>query len=148
MHSGMASRATGALSLTTLGSARSLLKGMKSADGVRLNTEARYLLCSPDSQSLAEQLVATLWPAGAAAADPFASKITVLADANLTGSRFYLIGDVEKVTNFVWGYLANEDGPILTARRGFEVDGIEMKLRVDYGCAPVDTRGCVTCAGQ
>lgn len=137
----------GALDVTRLGEARSLMKKQTSLDGIKLNIRGAILLVSPDSETLADQLVAPLQPAQASNVNPFAGRLTPLADANLTGTRFYVMADPADFPNYVYGSLGSQSGPRTEVRAGFEVDGVEFKLALDFAVGAIDFRGGVTGAG-
>lgn len=133
-HSNVAG--AGALDATRLGEARSLLRNQITSDGLRLNTRARYLLVSPDHETAAEQLLDGLH------GDP----LEVLADSNLTGTRFYVLADPAQLSNYVYGYVIGR-GPEVMSRVGFDVDGIEVRVTLSMGVGAVDSLGAVTGAG-
>lgn len=128
----------GALNATTLGSARSLLRAQTTTEDLKLNLPARHLLVSPESATTAEQLLETLH------GDP----MQTLADANLSGTRFYVIAPKSALQTFVFGRVGPDRGPRIETRanhRGFA--GVEFKVAVDFGAGVADWRGAATGAG-
>jgi hypothetical protein len=140
---------SGALSNTLLASARSLLMQMTSLDGLKLNIVGRTVLVSPDSLSLAESLLVSqgYFPSTNAGVNIFAGKIEAVGDANLSGTRFYVLADPARVPCFVYGYLQGFNGPHVTTGVPFESDGINLKVSLDFGCGAIDYRGAATGAG-
>ncbi|HTF34050.1 MAG TPA: hypothetical protein VK714_10175 [Myxococcota bacterium] len=130
--------ATGVLSATTLGSAMSALQKQKTADGSLLNLEAATLLVSPDSRALAESTVpVALIP-----------ELEVVSDANLSGARFYVLADAAMASNYLAGGLDSEiPEPTVLSRRGFTIDGVEIKVVLDFAAGCVDYRAGSTGAG-
>ena len=116
-------------------------------DGLKLNIPAEILLVSPASLTLAEQLVAPLQSEAFSNVNPFAGRLTPLGDANLTGTRFYLLASPNRLANYIYGHLGTASGPRTEIRSGFEVDGVEMKLSLDFAVGAIDSRGGVTDAG-
>ena len=53
-----------------------------------------------------------------------------------------------KSTGLEYAYLAGAPGPQIETRVGFEVDGVQLKVRLDFGGGFVDWRGWYTNAGQ
>jgi hypothetical protein len=137
----------GALDVALLGSGRALMMAQTSIDGLLLNVQPRVILVSPDSLTLAEQLVTQITPATPANANPFVGQLIALGDANLTGTRFYLLADPARLPNYVFGGLAGQEGPRVDVRAGFEIEGIEMKVAIDFAVGAIDFRGGVTGAG-
>lgn len=139
--------ATGALSVTTLSSAREKMMTQTSLDGLKLNLSPAFLLVSPASQTLAEQLVATIAPAQTSNVNPFAGKLEVLADANLTGTRFYLFASPERLAACMYGFLEG-GGPLrFETKVDFATEATLFKVATDFGVAAIEHRAAVTGAG-
>lgn len=137
----------GALDVTRLGEARQYMMAQTSLDGIKLNIPASILLVSPASLTLAEQLTSSIQPQVATNVNPFAGRLTPVGDANLTGTRFYVLADPMRLANYVYGSLGGQMGPRTEARQGFEIDGVEFKLSLDFAVGAIDYRGAVTGAG-
>ena len=136
----------GALSNTLLESAFALMLAQTSLDGLKLNVMPRYLLVSPTSYGLARRLLVETQATQATEINTFAGMISPITDANLTGTRFYVLADPGVLPNYVYGYVAG-GGPRFEVRNGFESDGVEWKLALDFGVGAIDFRGGVTGAG-
>ncbi len=147
--------AGGALDDGLLDAGRALMMAQTSIDGIKLNVIPSILLVSPTSYGLGERLTAPtslLIGQGADAApvsnfNPWAGKLRPIADANLTGTRFYMLADPARLPQYIYGYLEGSSGPRSQVREGFEVDGVEFKVALDFGCGAIDYRGGVTGAG-
>jgi len=138
---------SGALDITKLGASRALMMAQTSLDSLKLNVQPKYLLTSPTSLTLAEQLVSAIAPAQASNANPFAGKLTPIGDANLSGTRFYLLADPGRLPQYIYGNLAGE-GPLrVETRVGFEVEGLQVKVATDFGVGCIEHRAGVTGAG-
>lgn len=144
-HGNVAS--AGALSVTLLGEARQKLREQASLDGIKMNVQGSILLVSAASETLAEQLVAPLSPAQFSNANPFQGRLTVIADSNLSGTRFYVLSDPGRGSNYVYGSLDGQEGPRIETRQGWEIEGIEMKMVIDLAVGGVDHKFGVTGAG-
>jgi hypothetical protein len=48
---------------------------------------------------------------------------------------------VEAIANVAVGYLEGQDGVYIETRMGFDVDGVEIKARLDFGAKAIDWRG-------
>ena len=71
----------------------------------------------------------------------------VVDTARLTGTRRYLFADPNEAPVLAVAFLDGEQNPYLETQLGWNVDGTEFKVRVDYGVGVIDTRGAVTNAG-
>ncbi len=136
----------GALSNTLLGSAWALMQQQTSIDGLKLNVLPSILLTSPASGVLAKTLLKEINATQASNINPFAGEMMPISDANLTGTRFYVFASPDALPNYVYGFVGGS-GPRTEVRNGFNVDGIEFKLALDFGCGAIDFRGGVTGAG-
>lgn len=63
-------------------------------------------------------------------------------------TRRYLFADPSIAPTIVVAFLDGQQSPVLESQNGWRVDGVEWKVRIDYGVAAVDFRGAVTNAGQ
>jgi hypothetical protein len=137
----------GALSVDLIGAGRGLMMGQEGIDGLKLNVQPRYLLTSPASLTAAEQHVATITPADVDTVNPFAGKLIAIGDANLTGTRFYLLADPARLPQYVYGHLDGFEGPRVEVRRGWETEGTQVKVVTDYGVGAIEFRAGVSGAG-
>lgn len=147
-HGNIAS--TGALSVTVLDSIREKMMNQTSIDGLKLNIQPSVLLCSPASMGLVERLLApqsVLLGTSGPDTNNWAGKLRPVADANLTGTRLYALADPGRHPQYVYGSLGGQMGPRTEVRNGFNIDGIEFKLSIYFGCGAVDYRAGVTAAG-
>jgi hypothetical protein len=133
----------GALDVSKLGLARAALKKQTSIDGLKLNTAASILLVSPDSETLAEQIVGPIVPAQPSNVNPFTGKLQIVADANLTGTRYYVFASPSVLPQFIYGSVGAM-GPKFETMQGFRIDGVEMKLSQTFGCGAIEYRAAVT----
>lgn len=107
------------------------------------------MLTSPDKRTLGEQYVSAIAPAQASAANPFSNgKLEVISDANLTTANpWYLFADPALDAEFVYGYLTTEPGIRMATRAGFEVEGVEMRIALDFGVGAAEARAAYKNAG-
>ncbi len=145
----------GALTDVLLDAGRALMMAQTSIDGIILNVIPTILLVSPASYGLAERLTApasVLVGQGLNAAavpniNPWAGKLAPVADANLTGTRFYMLADPSRLAQYIYGYLGGASGPRVETRAGFETDGVEFKVALEFGTGAIEYRAGVTGAG-
>lgn len=71
----------------------------------------------------------------------------IVATGRLTGTRRYLFADPTMVPTIEVVFLDGQQTPFLETREGWRIDGIEWKIRLDFGIGGVDFRGAVTNAG-
>jgi len=61
---------------------------------------------------------------------------------------WYLVADPAQIDTVEYCYLEGQQGVYIETKQGFEVDGVEIKARMDFGAAALDFRGLQKNAGQ
>ena len=64
-----------------------------------------------------------------------------------SATAWYLIADPAQVDTVEYCYLEGQQGVYIETKQGFEIDGIEIKARMDFGAAAIDYRGMQKNAG-
>lgn len=112
-----------------------------------LNIRPRYLL-APVSLAYGKiaNLFATYMPSAATTPRPpeFMTGLQVISDPRLdTASAYnwYLAADPAQVGGLIVAYLDGNEAPFFDSRVGFDVDGVELKCRIDFGAAVTEHRG-------
>ena len=132
----------GALNMSSLTAARTSMRKQKGLAGRPINVQPKFLIVPPELELFAEQLLATLAPTQTSDVNPFSGKLQLLVEARLSSaSRWYVAADPMSVEGLEYSYLQGEEGPQIETRAGFEVDGMEFKVRLDFGAAFLDHRG-------
>ncbi|OFW15073.1 MAG: hypothetical protein A3H27_12350 [Acidobacteria bacterium RIFCSPLOWO2_02_FULL_59_13] len=134
-----------AISDTTLSVARLALRSQKGLDGnTPLDIAARFLVVPAAQETAAEKYLASLYPAQASNVNPFAGKLTLIVDPRLDAkstTRWYVGSDPAQVPNIEYAYLSGAEGVQVETRAGFEVDGVQIRARLDFGAGVLDFRG-------
>lgn len=144
----------GAIAIASLNEARANMrkqKGLakKAADAEPLNLTPAYLVVSPDKETEAQQFLATtLYPSQNSVVNPFAGSMTQITEARLTGNAWYVFADPATIDTIEYAYLEGEEGLYTEQRLGFEVDGLEIKGRLDFAAKAIDWRGMHKNAGN
>lgn len=137
-----------ALADTTLSAARLAMRKQTGLSGKPINVQPRKLLVPPELETDAEKLLASIQPAKTADVNTFAGKFDLLVEARLSdAARWYVTADPAQLEGLEYAYLEGEPGPQIDTRHGFEVDGVEIKVRLDFGAAFTDWRGWYMNAG-
>lgn len=143
-HSNLAASG-GAIAVATLGTARAAMRLQKGIDKTTiLNIAPRYLLVPAALETLAESVVTAIQATKLADVNPFPGKLEVVAEPRLdanSATAWYLFAEPGMAEIIEYAYLQDAAGPEIFARQGFEVDGMEIKARLDFGCGFVDWRG-------
>jgi len=135
----------GAISDTTLSAARLALRSQKGLDGrTPLDIAAKFLVTPAALETTAEKYLASIYPAQASNVNPFAGRLTLVVDPRLdakSATRWYVAADPNLVPSIEYAYLSGQEGVQVETRAGFEVDGIQIRARLDFGAGALDFRG-------
>ncbi len=135
----------GAISVATLGAARAALRRMKGLDGgIIIDADPRFLIVPVAQQTLGEQVTTEITPAQPSDVNPFAGRLTVLADPHLddaSTTAWYLAADPANIPTFELAYLEGTNGPQTETENDFDHDVLKFKVRLDVGAGVVDWRG-------
>jgi phage major head subunit gpT-like protein len=144
---------TGAvISVEAIGIGRAAMRTQTGIDGVTvLNLNPLYLIVPAALETLADQFVSvSLMASAPGSINPFAGRLQVIAEPRLDADselHWYLATDVAQCPVLLHGYLEGETGPTVEQRIGFDIDGLEIKCRLDVGFKAADWRGIYKNAG-
>lgn len=135
-----------AISVASLNAGRAAMRkqkglAVKAADQEPLNLAPKFIVVSPDKETEAQSFLASIYATKAGDVNPFAQSLLQLTEARLTGNTWYLIADPALIDTIEYAYLEGEEGLYTETRFGFEVDGIEVKGRLDFAAKAIDWRG-------
>lgn len=136
-----------ALGIEGLGKTRELMRRQVGLDGkTKINVRPAYLLVPTALETKAEQLInSTLTPDQAANAVPTSMRsLQIVVEPRLddnSATAYYLAADPAVIDTIEYAYLEGQEGAYIETRMGFDVDGMEVKCRLDFGAAAIDWRG-------
>jgi hypothetical protein len=76
-------------------------------------------------------------------ANPFQNRLMVIADARLdevSSTAWYVVADGNQFDTVEVAFLNGQQTPYLEAKDGWNVDGVEYKVRIDAAAVPLDFR--------
>ena len=135
-----------AIDETSVSQMRALMRAQRGLDGqIYVNAVPAFILTGIARETSAEKLIATITPATVATTNVFSGRLANVVDPRITGSpeAWYLVADPATIDGLEYAWLEGSEGPQVESRAGFDVDGVEFKLRVDFGCGWLDYRGWV-----
>lgn len=118
-----------------------------------------YLALTPSVLLIASGLLSTARVINQAVYDPdTANKLQrpnavvgtysdIVGTPRLSGTRRYSFADPSVAPVIEVAFLDGASAPFIEMQRGFDVDGTQYKVRLDYGVGAIDYRGAVTNAG-
>ncbi len=146
-HANLNTGTGSALALAGLGAGMAAMAKQKGLDGVTvLNVQPRYLVVPVALQLAAFQMIApNLAPAKSADLVPdYIRALTPIAEPRLDAASttaWYLFASPDQIDTVEYAYLEGQDGVYIETRQGFDVDGVEIKARLDFGAKAIDWRG-------
>ncbi|MDH4447240.1 MAG: hypothetical protein QE488_06340 [Acidovorax sp.] len=134
------------LTLVGLGEAVKALRAQKDIDGGLILQEPATIVVPSALEMTARQLVASFVAAKAGDVQPYTLGVVVEPRLDAaSAAAWYLVAGNQ--TALEYGYLDGEQGVQITQREGFEVDGMQLKARLDFGCGWVAPIGWVKSSG-
>ncbi|ACI97518.1 prohead protease/major capsid protein fusion protein [Rhodospirillum centenum] len=139
--------------VTAIGDARAAMAKQTGLDRKTvLNIRPSFLIVPAALELTAEQLVAqNLTPAKTSDIVPASIRtLTPIAEPRLdaaSATAWYLAANPAQIDTLEYAYLEGQQGAYIETRNGFDVDGVEIKCRLDFGAKAIDWRGLYKNAG-
>ena len=145
-HKNLAATGT-ALAVDAVGAARAAMALQTGFDKKTvLNIRPAFLIVPAALELRAEQLVAqNLVPATPATVVPQSIRsLSPISEPRLDAASptaWYLAASPNQIDTIEYAYLEGQQGAYVETRNGFDVDGVEIKCRLDFGAKAIDWRG-------
>lgn len=131
-----------AISDATLSAARLALRTQKGIEDRTIRVTPRNLLVPPALETTAEKWLASIAPATAADVNPFSGSLSLVVEPRLSSAaRWYVTADPGEIDGLEFAYLSGAEGPQVESRSGWDVDGVEIRVILDFGAGFIDHRG-------
>ncbi|MFA7278632.1 MAG: prohead protease/major capsid protein fusion protein [Sterolibacterium sp.] len=134
-----------AISVTSLDVGRATMRVQKTPQSVVMNLGPRFLIVPAAKETIANQYTsADFVSAKSSDINPFKGALDVIVEGRLDASSttaWYLAADPATIDTVEYCYLEGQQGVYLETRQGFEVDGMELKARLDFAAKAIDYRG-------
>ena len=117
-----------------------------------LNVRPTFMLVPTALELTAEQLIAqNLVPARSGDVVPASIRsLQPISEPRLDATSttaWYLVANPAQIDTIEYAYLEGQQGAYIETRNGFDVDGVEIKCRLDFGAKAIDWRGLYKNAG-
>jgi hypothetical protein len=142
------------LATAGLTAARLAMRTQTGINGQRIGISPKWLIVPAALETTAQQLTTNFNPVTSGGINPFMSAFEGIIveprlDAVSGGAlAWYVAVDSAQADVLEYAYLQGNDGPMIETREGFEVDGLEMKVRHEFGVAALDHRGILKSQGS
>jgi hypothetical protein len=149
-------QAAGDIDVTNISTGATAMMMQKGLDATTLvPVDPKFLIVPPAKMTLAMQFVSQNMLANTRDnINPWAGRLQVIVEPRLqsgvtlgsttvSGSAYawYLAGDKSQIDIIELVYLEGQAGPVIESRVGFDIDGLEIKCRLDVGAKALDWRG-------
>lgn len=124
-----------------LAAARLAMRKQTAPGGALIDVAPRFVLVPPDLETAMEQALSAVQAATTADVNPFASLSLAVEPRLTSASRWFVVADPAQVDGLEFAYLEGAPGPQVEQRVGFEVDGLQVRIRLDFGGGWTDHRG-------
>lgn len=140
-HGNLAGSGT-AIGSAGLSAGRAAMRKQKGLEGDYINLSPKFLLCGPDKETEAQQILnATIVAAKSTDTNVFRNSLELITEARLTGNQWYLSADPNMIDTIEYAFLDGEQELFTEQRTAFEKDGLEIKARMVFAAKSIDFRG-------
>jgi len=121
-------------------------------DGTAIDVAPEYILVPPGQRALeARKLLTSTTPSTTAQVNTYAGRLQPIEERRLLpasgAAPWFLASSTAMMDTVEYAYLDGNEGVFTETRNGFEVDGIEIKARLDFAASAIDHRGLYKNAG-
>ncbi|MDB5585075.1 MAG: hypothetical protein JWP26_45 [Devosia sp.] len=138
-HGNLGSGAT--LSVAALAAGRLAMRKQRNPDGDLAGMIPRFLVVPSDLELTAEQVLAVINAEKPSDVNPFSGKLELLVEPRLADTQAWYLAAGRDQSGLEFAYLEGAEGPQIDTRAGFDIDGTEWKVRLDFGGGWQDFRG-------
>lgn len=137
------------ISLTSLGVGRSMMRKQVGLASEELNLAPRFLIVPTALEQVAYQFTSNQFvPAQSSNVNEFRAGgrtalepvVEAVLNAN-SETEWYLAADNAQIDTVEYCFLDGNEGVFLEERMGFDIDGMELKARLDFAAKALDFRG-------
>lgn len=141
--------ATGTINITQIGVGRAKMRAQTGLEGRPINVRPAFLLVPVAKEADAEQYTSPNYQAQQSSnINPYApggrNPLVPIAEPRLDSNStaaWYLLADPAQIDTIEYSYLEGQEGVYLESRMGWDIDGIELKVREDFAAKALDYRG-------
>lgn len=132
---------------TTLAAARTAMRRQTGLSGEPISVTPKYFIVPPELEETALKLVTAITPTTTDDVNTHTNLSVIVEPRFSSAAAWYLAAAPGEIDGLEYAYLEGAPGPQIESRNGFEVDGVQIKVRLDFGAGFVDHRGWYRNAG-
>lgn len=135
-----------AISVASVGAGRQAMRVQTGVDGkTLLNLSPTYIIAPVALETALDQFLSPIVPQQTSNAVPSAlRKLIPITEPRLdaaSATNWFMAADNAMIDTIELAYLEGAEGVYTETRQGFDVDGVEVKVRMDVGAKAIDWRG-------
>lgn len=122
-------------------------------DGTAIDVSPEFIIVPYGQRAVeARKLLTATTPSSTGDVNTFANRLQVVEERRLLPSAgnqapWFLAASTGLIDTIEYAYLDGQQGVFTESRNGFEVDGVEIKARLDFAASAIDWRGLYKNAG-
>lgn len=117
--------------------------GDQTEDKEKLIVTGSFLVTGNAYRVPALKILTAVMPTATSGVNVFQGTMTPISDPNISGNKWFVIANPADIDTIEYAYLEGEEGVFIEQRQGFEIDGLEIKARLDFAAKAIDHRGMV-----
>ncbi len=136
--------AAAAITTASLNDGRKAMRLQKDPGGNNqpLNLVGKFVIVGAEKELEAQQMFqAVIVATKTADTNVFRDAYEVVVEPRVPGNQWYLAADPAVIDTIEYAYLDGNEGLYTEERMGFDVDGLEVKARLDFAAKAIDWRG-------
>lgn len=133
-----------------ISAARLAMRTQKGLTGQLIAVTPKFLVVPAAQETAAEKFLASIYAAKMADVNPFSGSLSLIVEPRLDAkstTRWFVVADPSEIDGLEFAYLAGAEGPQIETQSGFEIDGVQIRIRLDFGAGFLDSRGWYANAG-
>lgn len=127
---------------TSISGARTRMNLMKDLDGELISVTPKYLVTPAALQTTADKFLAQITPNSTNDVNVFSGKLTPVTEPRLdaaSSTAYYTFAEKSRLAAAEMARL-NGQGPQIFTREGFDIDGMEVKIRYVFGMKLIEPK--------
>jgi hypothetical protein len=132
----------GAISSTTLAEAKKKMRQQTGINGKFINVMPSFLVVGPDNEQEALQWMnASFSPSTVGNTNIYQGSMSVIVDPRITTKNWFMVAAPNSIDTIEYAFLDGQGDFYTETKQGFDVDGLEVKVRMFFAAKAIDHRG-------
>ena len=135
---------TGVINVANVNTGMSKMMLQKDLDDELIDIMPAYLAGPSVQAATIKQFLGATVPSQDGEVNPFKGDLDPIIERRLDAAsalQWYMMANKNMIDMIEIARLSGEAGPVITQKEGFEVDGLKLKVRYDFGAKVLDHRG-------